>query len=43
VRPFVSLPGLLGPREDDGDSRVALLEPVNSEGVVAVRVAPLDL
>jgi hypothetical protein len=43
VRPFVSSAGFLGPREDNSDSPVALLEPVNVQVMVTVPVSPLDL
>lgn len=35
--------GLLGPREHNRDAPVALLEPVDSQVVIAVPVSPLDL
>jgi hypothetical protein len=43
LRPFVSLAGLPGPREEDSDSPIAPLEPVNLQVVIAVSVPPLDL
>jgi hypothetical protein len=43
LRPFVPPTGLLSPREHNRDAPVALLEPINSEVVIAVPVSPLDL
>jgi hypothetical protein len=42
LRPFVPLTGLLSPREHR-DAPVALLEPIDSQVVIAVPVSPLDL
>jgi hypothetical protein len=41
--PLVSAAGSLSPGEDDSQSPVALLEPVNVQVVIAVSVSPLDL
>jgi len=43
LRPFVSPAGPLGPREHDSHSLVTLLEPIDSQVVIALPVSPLDL
>jgi hypothetical protein len=43
VRPLMPPAGLVGPREHDRDAPVALLEPIDSQVVIAVPVSPLDL
>jgi hypothetical protein len=43
LRPFVPPPGPFSPREHDGDSPTALLQPVNLQVVIAASVSPLDL
>jgi hypothetical protein len=35
--------GLVGPREHDRDAPVAMLEPIDSQVMIAVPVSPLDL
>jgi hypothetical protein len=43
VRPFMTPAGLVGPREHNRDTPIALLEPIDSEVVIAVPVSRLDL
>jgi hypothetical protein len=43
VRPFMPPAGLVGPREHNRDAPVALLEPIDSQVVIAAPVSPLDL
>lgn len=43
LRPFVPPARLLGPREHNRDAPIALLEPIDSQVVIALPVSPLDL
>jgi hypothetical protein len=43
VRPFMPPAGLVGPREHNRDTPVALLEPIDSEVVIAAPVSPVDV
>jgi hypothetical protein len=42
MRPLVPPAVALGPRDDDGDAAVPLLDPINPQIVVPRSVAPLD-